>query len=84
VAVTDEAIEKVTMAGFLASAAAALVPSRLGHIPTAPGDSVQVDGHTAEVTQVTGRAVTQLRLRPAGTPAARVTTTWRPRGQRRR
>jgi putative hemolysin len=43
---------------------AGLVLARLGHIPTAPGEVVAIDGHTAEVTQVTGRAITQVRLRP--------------------
>jgi hypothetical protein len=36
---------------------AGLVLARLGHIPTAPGEIVDVDGHTAEVTKVTGRAM---------------------------
>ncbi|GLY02803.1 hemolysin family protein [Actinoplanes sp. NBRC 101535] len=44
---------------------AGLVLARLGHIPTGPGEVVDVDGHTAEVTQVTGRAITQLRFRKA-------------------
>ncbi len=43
---------------------AGLVLAQLGHIPTAAGEVVTVDGHTAEVTQVTGRAITQIRLRP--------------------
>ncbi|GIF12144.1 hemolysin family protein [Actinoplanes teichomyceticus] len=43
---------------------AGLVLARLGHIPTAPGETVAIDGHTAEVVEVTGRAITQLRLRP--------------------
>jgi len=42
---------------------AGLVLARLGHIPTAPGEIVNLDGHTAEVTQVTGHAITQIRLR---------------------
>lgn len=43
---------------------AGLVLARLGHIPTAPGETVSIDGHTAEVVEVTGRAITRLRLRP--------------------
>jgi putative hemolysin len=42
---------------------AGLVLSRLGHIPTKPGEVVEIDGHTAEVTEITGRAITQIRLR---------------------
>ncbi|MBL7255163.1 hemolysin family protein [Paractinoplanes lichenicola] len=44
---------------------AGLVLAHLGHIPTEPGESVQVDGHTAEVVEVTGRAITKIRLRVA-------------------
>ncbi|UQU64437.1 hemolysin family protein [Couchioplanes caeruleus] len=43
---------------------AGLVLSLLGHIPTEPGETVTLDGHTAEVTEVTGRAITAVRLRP--------------------
>ncbi|MET0416701.1 MAG: transporter associated domain-containing protein, partial [Actinoplanes sp.] len=43
---------------------AGLVLSRLGHIPTAPGETVVLDAHEAEVTQIAGRAITQIRLRP--------------------
>ncbi|HCT76843.1 MAG TPA: HlyC/CorC family transporter [Micromonosporaceae bacterium] len=42
---------------------AGLVLDRLGHIPTAPGETVTLPGFTAEVTQVTGRAITQVRIR---------------------
>jgi putative hemolysin len=49
---------------------AGLVLARLGHIPTAAGEVVTVDGHTAEVTQVTGRAITQIRLRPLAPPSS--------------
>jgi putative hemolysin len=42
---------------------AGLLLARLGHIPTGPGEMVALDGHTAEVTRVTGRAITQVRLR---------------------
>ncbi|XVV15565.1 hemolysin family protein [Actinoplanes sp. CA-131856] len=47
---------------------AGLVLAKLGHIPTAPGEIVTVDGHTAEITQVAGRAITQIRLRPVREP----------------
>ncbi|GAA4600430.1 putative hemolysin [Actinoplanes octamycinicus] len=43
---------------------AGLVLARLGHIPTTPGETVAIDGHTAEVVEITGRAITRLRLRP--------------------
>jgi putative hemolysin len=43
---------------------AGLVLAQLGHIPTAPGETVTIDGHTAEIMEVTGRAITRLRLRP--------------------
>jgi putative hemolysin len=46
---------------------AGLVLARLGHIPTAPGEIVTVDGHTAQVVEITGRAITRLRLRPLAT-----------------
>ncbi|MEV6600186.1 hemolysin family protein [Actinoplanes sp. NPDC051346] len=42
---------------------AGLLLSRLGHIPEKPGEVVEIDGHTAEVTEVTGRAITAVRLR---------------------
>jgi magnesium and cobalt exporter, CNNM family len=44
---------------------AGLLLDRLGHVPTAPGETVTLPGFTAEVTQVTGRAITQVRLRMA-------------------
>ncbi|MEU8814221.1 hemolysin family protein [Actinoplanes sp. NPDC048796] len=47
---------------------AGLVLAQLGHIPTKPGEVVEVDGHTAEVVEVTGRAITQVRVRPAPRP----------------
>ncbi|MDQ0364859.1 CBS domain containing-hemolysin-like protein [Catenuloplanes indicus] len=45
---------------------AGLVLSRLGHIPTTPGGVVGPGAHTAEVTQIKGRAITQVRVRKAG------------------
>ena len=42
---------------------AGLVLARLGHIPTAPGEIVDIDGHTAEVAEIHGHAITRLRLR---------------------
>ncbi|MEV0717668.1 hemolysin family protein [Asanoa sp. NPDC050611] len=42
---------------------AGLLLARLGHIPTAPGEIVELPGHTAEVVEVTGRAITRVRLR---------------------
>ncbi len=43
---------------------AGLVLARLGHIPTGPGETVGLPGFTAEVVEVTGRAITKVRLRP--------------------
>jgi len=48
---------------------AGLVLARLGHIPTAPGETVTLSGYTAEVVEITGRAITRIRLRPSR-PAA--------------
>ena len=51
---------------------AGLVLSRLGHIPTTPGETVRIDGHSAEVVEITGRAITRIRLRalaPEPSPA---------------
>ncbi|GGN05566.1 putative hemolysin [Actinoplanes campanulatus] len=42
---------------------AGMILARLGHIPTVPGETVRIDGHTAEVVEITGRAITRLRLR---------------------
>jgi putative hemolysin len=36
----------------------------LGHIPTEPGEVVTLPDFTAEVVEVTGRAITRVRLRP--------------------
>jgi putative hemolysin len=44
---------------------AGLLLDRLGHIPTAPGEVARLPGFTAEVVEVTGRAITQVRLRLA-------------------
>jgi putative hemolysin len=43
---------------------AGMVLAELGHIPTAPGEVVTLPEFTAEVVEVTGRAITQVRLRP--------------------
>ncbi|HEX6684180.1 MAG TPA: hemolysin family protein [Candidatus Limnocylindrales bacterium] len=42
---------------------AGLVLDRLGHIPSKPGETVSLPGFTAEVLEVTGRAITKVRLR---------------------
>jgi putative hemolysin len=42
---------------------AGLMLSLLGHIPEQPGETVTLDGHSAEVTEVTGRAITGVRVR---------------------
>jgi putative hemolysin len=46
---------------------AGLVLDLLGRVPEAPGDKVEVQGRTIEVTAVNGRAITQVRIGP---PAA--------------
>ncbi|MEV6595466.1 hemolysin family protein [Actinoplanes sp. NPDC051346] len=43
---------------------AGMVLASLGHIPTAPGEIVTLPEFTAEVVEVTGRAITRIRLRP--------------------
>ncbi|MFD6609066.1 hemolysin family protein [Micromonospora chalcea] len=57
---TLEAGDYTTVAG--------LVLAHLGHIPKAPGETIELPGLTAEVAEVTGRAITRVRLR---TPPAR-------------
>ena len=52
----DEPRDYITVAGLLLA--------RLGHIPKAPGETVELPGFTAEVAEVTGRAITRVRLRP--------------------
>jgi putative hemolysin len=42
---------------------AGMVLAALGHIPTAPGEVVTLEQFTAEVVEVTGRAITRVRLR---------------------
>jgi putative hemolysin len=42
---------------------AGMVLATLGHIPTAPGEVVTLPEFTAEVLEVTGRAITRVRLR---------------------
>jgi putative hemolysin len=42
---------------------AGLLLDRLGHIPSAPGEIVTLPGFTAEITQIRGRAIAQVRIR---------------------
>ncbi|WP_117213766.1 hemolysin family protein [Allorhizocola rhizosphaerae] len=42
---------------------AGLLLDQLGRIPTTPGDVVKLPGLTAEVVEITGRAITKVRLR---------------------
>nr|WP_211207267.1 hemolysin family protein [Stackebrandtia nassauensis] len=42
---------------------AGLLLAHLGRIPTEPGDIVDIDSHTAEITAIEQRAITQVRLR---------------------
>jgi putative hemolysin len=50
---------------------AGMVLAHLGRLPTAPGESVRLDGWTAEVTGVERRAITRVRLRPPAPPSPR-------------
>jgi putative hemolysin len=43
---------------------AGMVLAGLGHIPTEPGEVVELPQFSAEVVEVTGRAITRVRLRP--------------------
>jgi putative hemolysin len=52
---TEEPGDYTTVAGMVLAA--------LGHIPTAPGEVVTLPLFTAEVLEVTGRAITRVRLR---------------------
>jgi putative hemolysin len=47
---------------------AGMVLAALGHIPTAPGEVVTLPQFTAEVLEVTGRAITRVRLRAVERP----------------
>jgi putative hemolysin len=47
---------------------AGMVLSALGHIPTEPGEVVMLPEFTAEVVEVTGRAITCVRLRALPRP----------------
>ncbi|MEU7820961.1 hemolysin family protein [Catellatospora sp. NPDC049133] len=42
---------------------AGLVLDKLGHIPTKTGETVKAPGFTAEVTEIDGRSIAQIRLR---------------------
>jgi putative hemolysin len=42
---------------------AGMVLAALGHIPTTPGEVVTLPQFTAEVVEITGRAITRVRLR---------------------
>lgn len=47
---------------------AGLVLAHLGHIPKTPGEVVELPDLTAQVVEVSGRAITKVRLRPRPTP----------------
>ncbi|MFP3900298.1 MAG: hemolysin family protein [Acidimicrobiia bacterium] len=51
---------------------AGLVLDRLGRVPEAPGDRIEVAGRTYEVLAVAGRAITQLRIGPRTAGAVEV------------
>jgi putative hemolysin len=54
---------------------AGLVFAALGHIPTAPGETITLDGWTVEVTGVVRHAITQVRLYPDKSPPGEATAT---------
>ena len=54
-------VDKVTDGDY--TTVAGLLLDRLGHIPSEPGETVNLPGFTAEVLEVTGRAITKVRLR---------------------
>lgn len=47
---------------------AGLVLAILGHLPTTPGEQINLDGWAVEVTTIEGHAITGLRLRRTGHP----------------
>jgi putative hemolysin len=49
---------------------AGLVLAHLGHLPSAPGETVSLVGWTAEVAAVERRAITSVRLRPIREPVS--------------
>jgi magnesium and cobalt exporter, CNNM family len=48
---------------------AGLILARLGHIPTGPGERVDLGRYTAEVAEVTRHAITKVRLHPSASRA---------------
>ncbi len=52
---------------------AGLILARLGHIPTRPGERVDIGRHTAEVIDVAGHAITRVRIHPNPDPGGRPT-----------
>ncbi|MFV2104766.1 transporter associated domain-containing protein [Micromonospora sp. LOL_024] len=48
---------------------AGLVLAHHGHIPKTPGEVIELPGLSAEVAEVTGRAITRVRLRTTPVPA---------------
>jgi putative hemolysin len=49
---------------------AGLLLAHLGHIPTVPGETADLGRYTAEVTEVTGHAITRVRLPAKPDPAS--------------
>ncbi|MBB5869341.1 putative hemolysin [Allocatelliglobosispora scoriae] len=63
----DLGIDTTRFADVDYTTVAGLVLAKLGHIPTEPGETVTLPGCTAEVTEVTGRAISKVRLRLVAT-----------------
>jgi putative hemolysin len=59
----DLGIDTDTIADTDYTTIAGLLLDRLGHVPTTPGETITLPRFTAEITQITGRAITQVRLR---------------------
>jgi putative hemolysin len=57
-------IDKITGPDY--TTVAGLILDRIGHIPTSTGETATLPGFTAEITQISGRAITQARLRLTG------------------
>jgi putative hemolysin len=65
---TDVGVDLEPAADADYTTVAGLVLANLGHLPTQPGETVRLDGWTAEVAGVERRAITSVRLRRAHEP----------------
>ncbi len=77
----DIGVDMPSSPGKESTTLAGLVLAALGHVPTAPGETITVDGWVVEVTEVVRHAITRVRLTPA-TPSSQSSAT--PPSSRRR